>query len=326
MDERPWIRIPSGYYAAGTKVELRYTPGVLKEFDATPDGIVCPKFWRLSVGNQCRFECAYCFLQGTMRTMVPLPVLFMDSKGMMASVREFLGKPGSLMLNTGELSDSLDFDDYTGISRWLVPMFGRQDRHRLLMLTKSDNVEQILGLEHSGMTTVSWSVNAPLVAHRFEGMAPSPQRRVIAARRVRDDGYSVRLRIDPMVPLFAWQHDYESLARMIKLAGVKPEVITLGSLRFMPSVRPQAVRNGRNLDVFRFAKPQGDPDRRARVEAEERVRMYRFMIERIGDILPGTKVGLCKETDEVRRAVGIHDACCNCVVTAQDQEKGGAVA
>lgn len=311
-------RIPEGYYAAGTEVELRNSPGVLAEFSGTPEGIVCPSFWRLSVGNQCRFGCSYCFLQGTMREMVPIPALFMEHQGMMRNVLQWLQRPGSLMLNIGELSDSLDFDDYTKASSWLVPMFGRQSRHRLLMLTKSDNVDRLLGLDHAGMTTVSWSVNAHLVAYRFEGIAPTVQRRLIAARRVQDAGYPVRLRIDPMVPIFSWKNCYLDLIQMAKLAGVKPEVITLGSLRFMPSVKPQAVRNGRNLDVFGFTAQQHDPDRRARIPEEDRIEMYRFMLGQLAEVFPGARLGLCKETIAVREAVGVLGADCNCTVLAKE--------
>jgi spore photoproduct lyase len=310
-------RIPDPYFAAGTEVELRWSPGVLQEFSATPDGVVCPRFWRLSLGNQCRFGCAYCYLQGTMREMVPRPVLFMAEDRMRALVRKFLARPGSLMLNVGELSDSLDFDDYTGISQWLVPMFGRQRCHRLLMLTKSDNVGQLLGLPHNGMTAVSWSLNCVRAAAMFEGTAPSPRRRILAARRVQDSGYPVRLRIDPMVPLPGWRYEYGRLLEDIRLAGVKPEVITLGSLRFKSSVEPQARRNGRNLEVFSYVSYQGDPDKRARVLEEVRVEMYGFMLRRTAEMFPQAEVGLCKETEKVRRLVGVDGLACNCVASHQ---------
>ena len=63
------------------------------------------------------------------------------------------------MLSAGESSDSLAFDPITRLSKDLVPLFARQDegllfprekRHKLLFVTKSDNVETLLSMKEIG--------------------------------------------------------------------------------------------------------------------------------------------------------------------------------
>jgi len=48
------------------------------------------------------------------------------------------------------------------------------------MLTKSDNVENLVGLEHNGHTILSWSLNPPEVSEMFETNVPSISERISA--------------------------------------------------------------------------------------------------------------------------------------------------
>ena len=96
--------IPEGYYAAGTTVEIRpRSSGVVALFDKTPEGICCPHFWRLSLGQNCRFSCAYCYLQGGTSHRLrkaegkeKIPVVFANLAGMKAKVERWLSREEKL--------------------------------------------------------------------------------------------------------------------------------------------------------------------------------------------------------------------------------------
>ena len=77
------------------------------------------------------------------------------------------------------------------------------------MLTKSDNVDDILDLPHNGQTIIAWSMNNTMVSQKFEIGAPSFERRLAAARKVQEAGYRVRIRLDPIVPLRVGREDIE---------------------------------------------------------------------------------------------------------------------
>ena len=75
----------------------------------------------------------------------------------------------------------------------MVPFFARHPYARMVILTKSADVENLLDLDHAGRTILSWTVNAPEVAQRFERNTPDvigPDRRHAAMRPGRLSGAS----------------------------------------------------------------------------------------------------------------------------------------
>jgi spore photoproduct lyase len=281
----------------------------IRFFDKTPPGIVCPHFHILAHANGCVYECAYCYLQLTFRGQVR-QVVFNNRADLLREVRQFLLRKEPAVLNAGELADALAVDLHTNLTRDLIPLFGAQDRHLLVLLTKSANVDQLAGLAHGGRTVVSFSVNAQEVAARYEVGSPSPYERIAAGARALAAGYRVRFRIDPIIPVDGWREKYAALVERI-LAVAPPERITIGSLRFFPNVRSYAAKLGRDATVFAYATEMCREDGRRRVPFAERVEIYRHIA---GLLPPGLPVGLCKETETCTRAVGLPDGVCNCTL------------
>lgn len=281
----------------------------IRYFNKTPPGIVCPHFYILAHGNGCVFQCAYCYLQLTFRGKV-LQTVFTNTDDILREVDQFLTRENPSVLNAGELSDALAVDDRTGLTKELVPRFASQDRHLLVLLTKSTNVDNLLSLEHNGRTVVSFSVNAADVAAKYEIGPPSPWERVDAARRAVAAGYRVRFRVDPIIPVPGWENSYRSLLERI-MEECPPERITLGSLRYFPNVKTYARTLGRDTSVFDYASERTPADGRRRTPTARRLRIYRYLI----DLIPGgVEVGLCKETEACHRALGITDVVCNCTL------------
>jgi spore photoproduct lyase len=279
----------------------------IRYFDKTPPGIICPHFYILAHGNGCIFRCAYCYLQLTFRGNVR-QTIFTNTDVMFREVEQFLAREEPAVLNAGELSDALAVDDRTGLTKELVPRFAAQDRHLLLLLSKSDKVDNLLGLEHNRRTVVSFSVNAADVAERYEIGSPSPVERVAAARRAADAGYPIRFRVDPIIPVPGWERSYRELIEHI-LAVVPPERFTFGSLRYFPNVKSYARKLGRDTSAFDYATEWTPADGRQRVPTSRRLNIYKFLTA----LVPGEiEVGLCKETTSCHRALGIKKVVCNC--------------
>jgi spore photoproduct lyase len=49
-----------------------------------------------------------------------------------------------------------------------VKRFGKQNKHTLLLLTKSSNVNGLLKLKHNGMTVVGFSINPQAIVSKYE--------------------------------------------------------------------------------------------------------------------------------------------------------------
>ncbi|RLI35605.1 hypothetical protein DRO53_00785 [Candidatus Bathyarchaeota archaeon] len=262
-------------------------------------GVLCPSFWLLAWANGCPYHCAYCFLQGTFKGKTD-PVIYTNLRKLLWELKRWLKaslKPR--MLNTGELSDSLAITDE--LAKTLIPIFGRQSLHKLLLLTKSNMVEGILDLPHNGQTVVSFSLNAEEVAKLYEPDAPPPRERLRAAWKCLEAGYPVRIRIDPLIPVEGWEDVYAELAEQV--AQLNPERVTLGSLRVFPAVK---AFSRRNPSVFKYATER-TLDGRYRPPEKIRIKMYRFMVSR----LKGLEIGLCKETPTVHAVLRL-PLKCNC--------------
>ena len=85
----------------------------------------------------------------------------------------------------------------TRFGQEFIPWFGQSDNGYLFMLTKSDNVNDILDLDHNGHTKIAWSMNNDMVSRKYEIGAPAFDRRLDAAQKVQQAGYPVRVRLDP---------------------------------------------------------------------------------------------------------------------------------
>jgi DNA repair photolyase len=115
------------------------------------------------------------------------------------------------------------------------------------------------------------------------------------------------VRLDPILPVENWQDHYAEIIEQINEA--EPKVVTLGSLRYFRNLLAHAPAGS---DVFGMGLDHGDPDGRLRVAEPVRQEMYRFCLDR----LKALRIGLCKETEKMHRALGLpgsHQSC-NCTI------------
>lgn len=306
----------------------------IKQFTG-PDpasGIVCFKFWQLVAASGCPFKCAYCFLQTTaffrFNKKALMGQVYQNWRQMIKEVDEWLASPTPRMLIVGELQDGLAFDSaYAAISgkpltHHLIERFAAQKRHRLIFLTKSTLVQHALRLEPTPQVVFSWSINAEYPAQRWEVGAPPPRRRLAAATRMKDAGWPVRVRLDPMIPYqdsaTGWRDGYAEVIDGIN--QLSPDMVTIGALRASSMGLATAARkNGRATDLFEYLTEKDPSGFKYRVPFETQVEMYRFALSRLDRrrIIPA----LCKEDVSVWREVGLQFGGCHCLLDGSDVPK-----
>ena len=280
----------------------RKTP-FIKLFDRTPPGVVCPHFYILSHANGCPHDCHYCYLKLSLR-YIERPVIFSNVDDLRRETAEFLTSLIPSVVSCGSLSDGLAYDPITRLTKHLIPLFARQTRHTLLFVTKSANIHNLLDLESAPRVVVSFSVNSETVARALEKGAPPVSERLAAALKLRDAGWRIRIRLDPLLPLPNWHNDYAAIIEDIN--ALQPEIVTLLGFFYFPGIL-QYVRESRH--IFSLAREVG-VDGRYRVAHPIRLAMYRFCIER----LRCPALGLCKETLQMYADLGRdpRHVTCNC--------------
>lgn len=260
-------------------------------FDKTPPSVVCPHFYELVLSNGCPYDCSYCYLKLTFRGRTE-PTLFENGWD---KVKSELDGISYGVFSTGELADSLAM--IPPLLPKAIDYFAAQDNKLLLLVTKSTNIETLRNHEPSRNLLVSFSVNSIPGSSRYEVSAPHPQKRLEAAEELIELGWRVRIRLDPMI-LECGLESYEPVCKTI--AAIKPERVTLGTLRQYPGLfrfLPHAPRKG-------LVKAN---DGRMRYSISDRVDTYRQVAEWLG-----FQPSLCKETREVWTMLGWDFPGCNC--------------
>jgi DNA repair photolyase len=279
-------------------------------FRSTPTRTVCPNFYVLAHANGCTFSppCSYCYLKSSFWFLDEAQA-FTNVDKIEREIKAWIATDEleSYVLNTGNLSDSLAFEEARPLIAKLVDLFRREAEakgrsHALLLVTKGgvEDCGMLLEAEPCANVIISFSVNSPQCAGRYEAGAARVASRLEAARRLKAAGWRIRMRIDPMIKGF----DYTWIIEQVR--ALEPERVTLGTLRAEPNL-------SRFVDHGMFSELEEPSDRKGlgRYALEERLDMYRPAVEALRDICP---MGLCEETRDVWDALGLDAEArsCNC--------------
>jgi spore photoproduct lyase len=290
---------------------------IIKRFDRTPfpreeRDVVCPHFLELKWAYGCPYDCAWCYLKGTLRFSPrgAKPTIKNLEKVRRHTTAFLEADSEPEILNTGEIADSLMYEaGRHSFARFILELFEAQDRHKVLFLSKSDRIQNLLAASSHAQAIVSFSLNAFEVGDRWEVGAPPVLDRIKAAKALFDEGYEVRVRIDPLVPVPGWREGYGRLLGEI-FANFRPARITLGSLRGLQST----INNCPDKSWVTYLSDTSRWGRR--VDLGLRCEMFATLIEALRRQYDYAEVGLCKETVGVWRALGMDSRRirCNCIL------------
>ena len=264
---------------------------------------VCQSAWEIHCAFGCLHACDYCHVPPYFNIMLNLEELA-------AKVREF-GEmiPGQQLYKFDNHTDTICLEPEYGASEVMVRAFADWPGRYLLLYTKSDNVDHLLGLEHKGHTLISWSLSSETVAAKIEKGAPSSENRIRAIERCQQAGYGVRVRISPICPVKHWREEYEDLVERL-LARTSPEIISVDVVGWM---HPDQMKDALDIALFdeayaatveRLAREGVRTNGKHLFPHEMRAELLRFVIGEITRRRPEQRVSLCMETTRMWRELG----------------------
>lgn len=283
------------------------------------EGNTCPNYWHFSPYGFCPYGCKYCYLAGTLGVWhSPTVKIYVNIEDMVTQIDKTarkLAEPTAFYI--GKLQDGLALDTLTGYSKVLVPFFARHEFARQVILTKTDNVENLLKLDHNGNTIITWSLNPPEISANFEENVPSIESRVAAMKKCAAAGYPVRAVIMPMIPVENWEELYSNFIEKL-VSEIQLERITVGGICIYQNARRLmenkiGVRNSISCGIDVSTESE---DGRARYASKTRIEMYRLIADAVQKTNPKIPVALCLEEPEVWQQIGLEKniGCCNCVL------------
>ncbi len=280
--------------------------GFVKQFRCR-EGIVGNTEYFITHGNNCNLDCEYCFLQSYFDNAVP--TVFINHDEILTAIKDVLLAAGDkkTVFHAGELCDALAFDDLTGLSCRLIPLFSEYPDSRLELRTKTTTIENLLTIPGTNNIVISWTFSPQLIIDAYEHKTPSLEERVRAAEAVQRAGYNVGICLDPIILCEDWLNNYKTMIEMLfdRLDITKIRFVSLGGFRYLPSlVRVIRDRNSKtNLLSGEFVPCI---DGKYRYFRPIRVEVYREIGKAIREITRDVKMSLCMETPEVWN--GVKDA------------------
>jgi len=264
----------------------------------------CCGYQILHFGTQCTIDCTYCILQAYLDQ--PNLRLFGNIDDLLREVDETLARnPDRLhRVGTGEFTDSLLLDPWTGLSRDLVPLFARHPNAVLELKTKTAHVDQLKDLPHGGHTIISWSLNAEEVIRREEPKAASLRARLEAARKCAQWGYYLGFHFDPLMDTPGRREGYRKTLDALFNAVDPSRVvwISLGAFRFMPELKAIIAKNHPRTRITTGEFIRG-LDGKLRYFRDIRLELYAEMVEALRRWDPDLCVYLCMEGPWIWRKV-----------------------
>ncbi len=280
--------------------------GLVKEFRCR-DGIIGNTEYFISHGNNCNLDCEYCFLQSYFDNAVP--TVFINHDEILTAIKDVLLAAGDkkTVFHAGELCDALAFDDLTGLSRKLIPLFSEYPNARLELRTKTTTIENLLTIPGTNNIVISWTFSPQLIVDAYEHKTPSLEKRVRAAEEVQRAGYNVGICLDPIILCEDWFNNYKAMLEMLfdRLDIARIKFVSLGGFRYLPSLtRVIKERNPKTSLLLGEFVPCVDG--KYRYFRPIRVKAYREIGKVIREITRDVKMSLCMETPEVWN--GVKDA------------------
>ena len=287
---------------------------------SSEEGNTCPNYWHFSPYGFCPYGCHYCYLAGTPGVWFsPTVKIFLNLDEILGEVDRTasqLGRPTAFYL--GKLQDGLALEPLSGYARMMVPFFARHPYARMVVLTKGADVENLLDLDHSRGTILSWTVNAPEIVQRFERNTPDVMARLDAMRRCTQAGYPVRAVLMPIIPVDDWRETYGQFMATL-LESVPLSRLTLGSICSYPQAqRLMELKLGHEnaISTLLGRGPAKSNDGRLRFSRATREEVYRHLIGCIRRQRPDLEISLCLEDEAMFAALGLTESMgrCNCVL------------
>ena len=279
----------------------RHRGTFLQHCPAGTTGLVCCNYLVAHFASNCPFDCSYCFLQDYLANNAAVKAFTNPGDGLAEIDAILRAHPGrTFRIGTGELADSLALDHLTDLSRELVPFFAERPNALFELKTKSDCIENLLGLDPKDRTVISWSLNATAIMAAEEDRTATLDERIAAALRVQAAGYRVGFHFDPIIAHEGWEEGYRQVIERVfpRLDTRRIAWVSLGSLRMTPRLKAAIKARPQPSRVLTGELVPG-PDGKERAWRGLRVKMYRRMLEWLRQIDDRMPVYMCMEAPGV---------------------------
>ncbi|MCT4620775.1 MAG: spore photoproduct lyase [Marinisporobacter sp.] len=173
--------------------------------------------YQFALSSSCPGHCEYCYLQTTQGEK-PFMKVFVNIEEILEVIQDHINKnsPNITTFESGSITDPIALEHLTGNLKRCIEFFGKSQKGRLRVITKYNNVDSFLNINHHQHTKFRFSINTKYVINSFEHNTASFEERLVAARKIADAGYPIGFIIAPIMIYDGWKNEYEELLSHLK--------------------------------------------------------------------------------------------------------------
>lgn len=173
--------------------------------------------YQFALSSSCPGHCEYCYLQTTQGEK-PYMKIFVNIDEILNVIQEHIDKhlPNITTFECGSITDPIALEHLTGNLKRCIEFFANSKNARLRVITKFDNVESFLNINHNNHTKFRFSINTKHVINKFEHNTSSFNKRIEASKKIADAGYPIGFIIAPIMRYDSWKKDYKDLVNDLK--------------------------------------------------------------------------------------------------------------
>lgn len=173
--------------------------------------------YQFSLSISCPGSCEYCYLQTTQGEK-PFTKVFVNVEDILDVIQEHINNnlPNITTFECGSITDPVALEHLTGNLKKCIEFFGNNQNGRLRVITKFDNVNSFLNINHNNHTKFRFSINSRYVINKFEHNTSSFEERIAAAKKIASSGYPIGFIIAPIMIYENWKSEYKELLNILK--------------------------------------------------------------------------------------------------------------
>jgi spore photoproduct lyase len=216
--------------------------------------------YQFSLSSSCPGHCEYCYLQTTQGEK-PYMKVFINIDDILKVIQEHISmnSPNITSFECGSITDPVALEHISGNLKKTIEYFGKSEKGRLRVITKFNNVDSFLDINHNKHTKFRFSINSRYVINKFEHGTCSFEERLEAARKIASAGYPLGFIIAPIMIYDNWKSDYEEL--LIKL---KSELRSYDEEITFELIQHRFTATAKDLILTRFPNTELDMDEETR--------------------------------------------------------------